>query len=390
MPYYRVVGEVPRKRHTQFRRPDGGLYAEELMGEEGFSSDSSLLYHRHLPTAIIKAEAVTPAVEPRLEPNLPLSPRHFRTQELTSAGDLVTGRMTLAGNGDVRLSYATSDRPSELYRNSMGDECVYVQRGRVRFESTYGVIEAAEGDYVVIPTGTIHRWVPQGGPANVLAIEAAGHIRPPRRYLSQYGQFLEHAPYCERDLRAPSEPLVVAGEEVPVLVRTRGGLTRLVYRHHPFDVVGWDGYLYPFAFNIEDFEPIVKKTHAPPPVHQTFEGPGFVVCSFCPRPLDYHPEAVPIPYNHHNVDSDEFMFYVGGDYSARAGSGIDVGSISLHPAGFTHGPQPGAVEAVIDAVSRGVTTTSEVAVMVDTFRPLDLGQGALSCEDPGYAWTWAR
>ncbi|NRQ36462.1 homogentisate 1,2-dioxygenase [Nonomuraea sp. NN258] len=389
MPYYRMVGEVPRKRHVQFRRPDGGLYAEELMGEEGFSSDSSLLYHRYLPTAIIKAEAVTPTGDTRLQANLPLSPRHFRTQDLTGAGDLVSGRILLAGNGDVRLSYASSDAPSELYRNSMGDECVYVQSGNVRFESTYGVIEAGAGDYVVIPTGTIHRWVPNGQ-VNVLAIEAAGHIRPPKRYLSQYGQFLEHAPYCERDLRSPSEPLIVAGEEVPVLVRTRGGLTRLVYRNHPFDVVGWDGYLYPYAFNINDFEPIVKKTHAPPPVHQTFEGPGFVVCSFCPRPLDYHPEAIPIPYNHHNVDSDEFMFYVGGDYSARKGSGIDVGSVSLHPAGFTHGPQPGAVEAVIDAVSRGVTTTSEMAVMVDTFRPLDLGQGALSCEDPGYAWTWAR
>ncbi|TDC00756.1 homogentisate 1,2-dioxygenase [Nonomuraea longispora] len=389
MPYYRVVGEVPRKRHVQFRRPDGGLYAEELMGEEGFSSDSSLLYHRHLPTAIVKAEAVTPTVGARLEANLPLSPRHFRTQELSSAGDLVTGRMLLAGNGDVRLSYAVSDRPSELYRDSMGDECVYVQRGTVRFESAYGVIEAGEGDYVVIPTGTIHRWVPDGQ-VSVLVIEAGGHIRPPKRYLSQHGQFLEHAPYCERDLRAPAEPFVVEGEEVPVLVRTRGGLTRLVYRNHPFDVVGWDGCLYPFAFNINDFEPIVKKTHAPPPVHQTFEGPGFVVCSFCPRPLDYHPEAVPIPYNHHNVDSDEFMFYAGGDYSARKGSGIDVGSVSLHPAGFTHGPQPGAVEAVIEAVGRGVTTTSEMAVMVDTFRPLDLGPAALSCEDPAYAWTWAR
>ncbi|NUW37394.1 homogentisate 1,2-dioxygenase [Nonomuraea sp. SMC257] len=399
MPYYRVVGEIPRKRHVQFRRPDGGLYAEELMGEEGFSSDSSLLYHRHLPTAIVKAEAVAQTTGAqttgaqtggaRLEPNLPLSPRHFRTQELGSAGDLVTGRIVLAGNGDVRLSYATSDQPSELYRNSMGDECVYVQRGRVRFESTYGAIDAREGDYVVVPTGTIHRWVPEGQ-VNVLAIEAAGHIRPPRRYLSQYGQFLEHAPYCERDLRAPAEPLLAEGEEVPVLVRTRGGLTRLFYRNHPFDVVGWDGCLYPYAFNIEDFEPVVKKTHAPPPVHQTFEGPGFVVCSFCPRPLDFHPESVPIPYNHHNVDSDEFMFYVGGDYSARRGSGIDVGSVSLHPAGFTHGPQPGAVEAVIDAVSRGVTTTSEMAVMVDTFRPLDLGPGALACEDTDYAWTWAR
>ncbi|SDH46230.1 homogentisate 1,2-dioxygenase [Sinosporangium album] len=390
MPYYRVVGEVPRKRHVQFKRPDGGLYAEELMGEEGFSSDSSLLYHRYLPTAIIKAETVDPPANASLAPNLPLSPRHFRTQDLTRGGDLVAGRRLLTGNGDVRISYASADTASELYRNSMGDECVYIQAGRARFESTYGAIDVGEGDYVVVPTGTIHRWVPLTETVSALAIEAAGHIRPPKRYLSKYGQFLEHAPYCERDLRAPGGPLIVEGEEVPVLVRTRGGLTRLVYRNHPFDVVGWDGYLYPYAFNIADFEPIVKRTHAPPPVHQTFEGPNFVICSFCPRPLDFHPEAIPIPYNHHNVDSDEFMFYVGGDYTARKGSGIDVGSISLHPAGFTHGPQPGAVEASIEAVRQGHTVTSELAVMIDTFRPLDLGEAALACEDPAYAWTWAR
>ncbi|MGW4641037.1 homogentisate 1,2-dioxygenase domain-containing protein [Sphaerisporangium sp. NPDC004334] len=391
MPYYRTVGEVPRKRHIQFRKPDGGLYAEELMGEEGFSSDSSLLYHRHLPTAIVKAEAVPDMVRTALSPNLPLSPRHFRTQNLPTGGDLVTSRQPLAGNADVRMSYAAADRPSELFRDSKGDECVYIAGGRVRFESTYGAIEAGEGDYVVIPTGTIHRWVPlDGTTVRALTIEASGHIRPPKRYLSQYGQFLEHAPYCERDLRAPSEPLTIEDAETPVLVRTRGGLTRLTYAHHPFDVVGWDGCLYPYAFNIADFEPVVKRTHAPPPVHQTFEGPGFVVCSFCPRPLDFHPEAVPIPYNHHNVDSDEFMFYVGGDYTARKGSGIDIGSISLHPAGFTHGPQPGAVEAVVEAVRQGHTMTSELAVMVDTFRPLDLGDAALACEDPGYAWTWAR
>ncbi|WP_214110280.1 homogentisate 1,2-dioxygenase [Acrocarpospora catenulata] len=385
MPYYQRVGEVPRKRHVRFHRPDGGLYAEELMGEEGFSSDSSLLYHRYLPTAIVKAEAVSGG-RTELAPNLPLSPRHFRTQDLGPAGDLVSGRRLLAGNNDVRIAYAASDQTSELYRNSMGDECVYVQSGEGVFESTYGALRVGTGDYVVIPTGTIHRWVPTGT-MTALVIEAAGHIRPPKRYLSQYGQFLEHAPYCERDLRVPDEPLITSGEDVPVLVRTRGGLTRLTYRNHPFDVVGWDGCLYPYAFNIDDFEPIVKRTHAPPPVHQTFEGPGFVICSFCPRPLDFHPEAVPIPYNHHNVDSDEFMFYVGGDYSARAGSGIDVGSISLHPAGFTHGPQPGAVEAVI---ASGATATSELAVMIDTFRPLDLGTAALACEDTGYAWTWAR
>ncbi|MFF4991805.1 homogentisate 1,2-dioxygenase [Streptosporangium saharense] len=390
MPYYRVVGEIPRKRHVQFRRPDGGLYAEELMGEEGFSSDSSLLYHRYLPTAIIKAEAVEPpASSATLTPNLPLSPRHFRTQDLPLGGDLVSGRGLLAGNADVRMSYAATETPSELYRNSMGDECVYIASGRVTFESTYGALEAGEGDYVVVPTGTIHRWVPQGR-VTAFVIEAAGHIRPPKRYLSQYGQFLEHAPYSERDLRTPQEPMLAEGEEVPVLVRTRGGLTRLVYRNHPFDVVGWDGCLYPYAFNINDFEPVVKRTHAPPPVHQTFEGPNFVVCSFCPRPLDFHPEAIPIPYNHHNVDSDELMFYAGGDYTARRGSGIDVGSISLHPAGFTHGPQPGAVEASVEAVRQGHTQTSELAVMVDTFRPLDLGSTGLSVEDPAYAWTWAR
>ncbi|MEZ0075187.1 homogentisate 1,2-dioxygenase [Planotetraspora sp. GP83] len=387
MPYYRVVGQVPGKRHVQFRQPDGRLYQEELMGEEGFSSDSSLLYHRHAPTAIVKAEAVDVGAS-GLTPNLPLSPRHFRTQDLPPGGDLVSGRSLLAGNADVRISYAAADRPSELYRDSMGDECVYIASGRARFESAYGAMDAREGDYVVVPTGTIHRWVPEGR-VTALVIEAAGHIRPPRRYLSQYGQFLEHAPYCERDLRAPTEPLLFDGEEVQVLVRTRGGLTRLTYAHHPFDVVGWDGCLYPYAFNIHDFEPIVKRTHAPPPVHQTFEGPGFVICSFCPRPLDFHPDAVPIPYNHHNVDSDEFMFYVGGDYTARKGSGIDVGSISLHPAGFTHGPQPGAVEAAVEAVRQGRSATSEMAVMLDTFRPLDLGPAALACEDPGYAWTWA-
>ncbi|RJL30936.1 homogentisate 1,2-dioxygenase [Bailinhaonella thermotolerans] len=390
MPHYRVVGEVPRKRHVQFRRPDGGLYAEELMGEEGFSSDSSLLYHRHLPTAIVKSEAVEDTSAGRLAPNLPLSPRHFRTQDLPTGGDLVTGRQLLAGNGDVRMSYAAADAPNELYRNSMGDEVVYVQSGSARFESTYGAMDVGAGDYVVIPTGTIHRFVPIEGPVKALVIEASGHVRPPKRYLSKHGQFLEHAPYSERDLRAPSEPHLVEDGETPVLVRTRGGLTRLTYAHHPFDVVGWDGFLYPYAFNINDFEPIVKRTHAPPPVHQTFEGPNFVICSFCPRPLDFDAEAIPIPYNHHNVDSDELMFYVGGDYSARKGSGIDVGSISLHPAGFTHGPQPGAVEAVIEAVKQGHDRTTEMAVMVDTFRPLDLGPAALRTEDPDYAWTWAR
>jgi len=302
----------------------------------------------------------------------------------------VLGRQLLFGNEDVRISFAAADSASELYRDSVGDEVVYVQNGSARFESTYGVLDAGEGDFVVIPTGTIHRWLPTADVVRALVVEARGHVRPPRRYLSQYGQFLEHAPYSERDLRAPGEPLIVEGAEITVLVRNRGGLSRLTYAHHPFDVVGWDGFLYPYAFNIEDFEPIVKRTHAPPPVHQTFEGPNFVICSFCPRPLDFDPAAVPIPYNHHNVDSDEMMFYVGGDYTARKGSGIGIGSISLHPSGFTHGPQPGAVEAAVAGLARGVTATSETAVMIDTFRPLLLGPAAARSEDPEYAWTWAR
>ena len=391
MPYYRVSGEIPRKRHVRFRGPGGDLYAEELMGEEGFSSDSSLLYHKHAPTAIVKSEGLPDAVgEATLAPNHPLLPRHYRTQDLPSGGDLVLGRQVLMGNDDVRICFAAADAPSDLYRNSTGDEAVYLRSGSATFESVYGRIDAVAGDYVIVPRGTIHRWLPADGGMHAMVFEARGHIRPPRRYLSSFGQFLEHAPYCERDLRGPDGPLLTEGEDVPVVVRNRGGLTRLTYAFHPFDVVGWDGYLYPYAFNIADFEPIVKRTHAPPPVHQTFEGPNFVICSFCPRPLDFDAEAVPIPYNHHNVDSDEMMYYVGGDYSARKGSGVDLGSITLHPSGFTHGPQPGAVEAVIKGVAEGKTTTDETAVMIDTFRPLMLAEPAGVAEDPNYAWTWAN
>jgi homogentisate 1,2-dioxygenase len=392
MPYYRVAGEVPRKRHVRFRGQDGSLFAEELMGEEGFSSDSSLLYHQHPPTAIVKSEGLDDVVAAGsgVMPNHPLLPRHYRTQDLPAGGDLVQGRQLLMANDDVRISFAAADAGSELYRNSLGDEAVYIRSGSAAFESVYGRIDATAGDYVIVPRGTIHRWLPGEGGLHALIVEASGHIRPPRRYLSAVGQFLEHAPYCERDLRGPEGPLLLAGEDVPVIVRNRAGLTRLTYAFHPFDVVGWDGYLYPYAFSISDFEPIVKRTHAPPPVHQTFEGPNFVICSFCPRPLDFDPEAVPIPYNHHNVDSDEMMYYVAGDYSARKGSGVGLGSITLHPSGFTHGPQPGAVEAVIAGLAEGKTTTDETAVMIDTFRPLQLARVASQAEDPEYAWSWAR
>ncbi|MDA8070608.1 MAG: homogentisate 1,2-dioxygenase [Actinomycetota bacterium] len=387
MPYYRKVGEIPRKRHQQFPQTGGGLYAEELMGSDGFSSESALLYHRHAPTALVKVEGVPdPPGRKRLQGNEPLLPRHLRTHDIEPAGDLVTGRHLLLGNDDVRISYAAASEPSELHRNAFGDECVFVEEGSARFESVFGVIDAVAGDYVVVPKATTYRWVPAAGSTvRTLVIEAAGHLQPPGRYFSPRGQLLEHAPFSERDLRGPEHPFLCEGEEVAVTVSHRGGTTRYTYAHHPFDVVGWDGCWYPYALSIHDFEPIVKRFHAPPPVHQTFEGPGFVVCSFCPRPFDFDPSAVAVSYNHANTDADEVLFYVGGDFMSRKGSGIGLGSISLHPAGFVHGPQPGSVEA-----SLGQPATDEWAVMVDTFRPLELGTEAIAIEDTGYAWSWTR
>jgi homogentisate 1,2-dioxygenase len=438
MPFYRAVGLIPRKRHTQFHRPEGGLYAEELMGVEGFSAESALLYHRHPPTAILDSALWETPGDAPTKANRPLLPRHLVTHKLDSGpADAVTGRQLLLGNGDVRIGYVAATTASPLYRNAVGDECVYVEAGTGVVETSFGALAVGAGDYVVIPTSTIHRWLPKGpDPLRLLTIEATGHIGPPKRYLSAKGQHLESSPYCERDLRGPTEPLLAddfgaysgvgsetsggtgrgtdtstgggtsggAGDTdvvhglarssrdlgtarspgVEVLVRHRAGGSRVTYARHPFDVVGWDGCLYPYAFNIGDFEPITGRVHQPPPVHQTFEGPNFVICSFVPRKVDYHPQAIPVPYNHHNVDSDEVLFYTGGSYEARKGSGIGQGSISLHPAGLTHGPQPGAVER-----SLGAESFDELAVMVDTFRPLELGAAAAACEDPGYAWTWA-
>jgi homogentisate 1,2-dioxygenase len=393
--HYRRVGEVPPKKHTQFRRPDGRLYAEEMIGEEGFSSNSSLLYHRDLPSALVDARPWE-LPDQSLTPNSPLLPRHLKLHDLFpgeehKAVDPVTGRRLVLGNADVRISYAVSSLPSPLYRNGVGDECVFVERGTATVETVFGALEAGPGDYVILPRGTTHRWVPTGAePLRAYAIEANSHITPPKRYLSTFGQFLEHSPYNERDLRAPGEPIAVEGSDVEVYVKHRGdgpgGLAGTVHvvPEHPFDVVGWDGCLYPYAFNVADFEPITGRVHQPPPVHQVFEGQNFVICNFVPRKVDYHPLAVPVPYYHSNVDSDEVMFYVDGDYEARKGSGIGKGSISLHPGGHSHGPQPGAMEASI-----GREYVDELAVMVDTFRPLGLGEGGSAVDDGAYAWTWS-
>ncbi len=390
MAYYRRCGQVPPKRHTQHRTPEGGLHYEELMGAEGFSADSSLLYHRHIPSAVVDA---TPWELPDLTttPNAPLLPRHLRLHELFPGGtgadtDVVTGRRLVLGNADVRISYVVACRASPLYRNAVGDECVYVEAGAATVETVFGTLHARQGDYVLLPRATTHRWLPDG-PLRCYVIEADSHLAPPKRYLSRYGQLLEHAPYCERDLHGPVEPLLVEATDVEVLVKHRGSGgpagTRYVLPHHPFDVVGWDGCLYPHTFNVADFEPITGRVHQPPPVHQVFEGHNLVVCNFVPRKVDYHPLAIPVPYYHSNVDSDEVMFYCGGDYEARKGSGIGQGSVSLHPGGYCHGPQPGAYERSI-----GVQQVDELAVMVDTFRPLELGEGGRAAEDPAYAWTW--
>jgi homogentisate 1,2-dioxygenase len=387
MPYYRQVGEVARKRHTVFTDGSGHRLHEELMGQAGFSSRSALLYHRNSPSAITAIEPIDTQPE-ALEPDQPLTPRHVRTGELDRVGDLVTDRRVLFGNADVRISFACATGRSPLYRNATGDELVYVQSGTARLESVFGTLEVGPGDYVVVPASTTHRWV-HNEPVDALVVEARGHVAPPGKYLSTEGQFLEHAPYCERDLRAPTEPLMVGGndsvENVDVIVRTHAGLTRHTHRHHPFDVVGWDGQLYPWALNIADFEPIVGRVHQPPPVHQTFEGPGFVVCSFVPRLFDFHPDAVKVPYHHANTDSDEVLFYSDGNFMSRAGSGIGVGSISYHPAGFIHGPQPGSHEA-----SLGHDRTEETAVMIDTFAPLAVSDLARSVSVADYPWSWAR
>ncbi|WP_300458296.1 homogentisate 1,2-dioxygenase [uncultured Nocardioides sp.] len=387
MAYYRSVGDVPPTRHTQHRDPEGRLYREELMGEEGFSSDSSLLYHRGVPSAIVASE-VWELPDQSRTPNHPLAPRHLRLHDLETGTDAVTGRRVVLANNDVRLSYVlTGTEPSAYYRDAIGDECVFVESGSGVVETVFGVVAYRAGDFVVIPRATTHRWVP-AEPSRLYATEASSHIAPPKRYLSKYGQLLEHAPYCERDLHGPTAPLLQEGAEVEVLVkhRTSAGIvgTRMVYATHPLDVVGWDGCLYPYTLNVDDYMPITGKVHQPPPVHQVFEGWNFVICAFLPRKVDYHPLAVPVPYYHSNVDSDEVMFYVAGDYEARKGSGIGLGSISLHPGGHAHGPQPSAIEA-----SLGAERFEETAVMVDTFAPLELGEGGLAVEDPTYAFSWA-
>jgi homogentisate 1,2-dioxygenase len=383
MPSYQHLGQVPPKRHTQFRQPDGKLYSEELFGEEGFSGVYSLLYHQHPPTRVSQIAKYGDVCHTEW-PQEVHRHHHLQTAPVEPAGDPVAGRRLLMYNNDCALSMVRpTARMDYYYRNAMGDELLFVHEGQGTLETIFGLVPYHEGDYLVVPRGTTYRVQPAAGAQRYLVVEAfGGPIQPPHRYRNAFGQLLEHSPYCERDLHAPAElPRHEERGEYQVRVKVNDQLMTYTFDFHPLDVVGWDGYLYPYSFNIADFEPITGRVHQPPPVHQTFEGPNFVVCSFCPRKLDYHPQAIPVPYNHSNIDSDEMIYYVSGNFGSRRG--IEVGSITLHPRGIPHGPHPGTVEK-----SLGAERTEELAVMVDTFRPLKLAADAEALDDPQYPYSW--
>ena len=383
MPHYQQQGKIPPKRHTQFRQPDGSLYHEEVIGAEGFSGISSIAYHIHPPTAIVRVEPPQDyGVIYADEKNM--MHRHLVGAQVPGGGDWLSGRRYLLGNADVRLALCAPSEPMNYYyRNASCDELVYVHEGQGELLSPLGKVSFTAGDYVHVPRTITHQWkVSLDQPARFLVIESASELRPPKRYRNQYGQLLEHSPYCERDVKTP-EPLEPSDEQGAFEVRIlkHGQLQRLIYAYHPFDVVGWDGCMYPYAISIHDFEPITGRIHQPPPVHQMFEAHNFVVCSFVPRKFDYHPQAIPAPYNHSNIDSDEVLFYAEGNFMSR--KGVDRASLTLHPGGLPHGPHPGTVEA-----SLGKEATEELAVMVDTFRPLKLTQTALEVEDKNYIYSW--
>jgi len=381
MPSYIRAGSLPDKRHIQFRRPDGGLYAEELFSTKGFESVYSLLYHLAPPTATLDVRPWK-RLKPVLRANDPLRNRHFLTATLPAGADAVEARVPVLGNADILISVAAfSDAMPYFYRNVGGDELLFVHHGRGTLQTPFGDLAYRPNDYLVIPSGTTYRALPVEA-TRMLVHESIGMVKVPRRYRNEFGQLEEHAPYYERDFRAPvlGEPVAATGE-YEVRVTNAGRDAVYTVRHHPCDVVGWDGYCYPYAFNLDDFTPITGKIHQPPPAHATFEAPGAAFCAFVPRMFDYHPQAVPVPYNHSSVDCDEVLYYVSGNFMSRRG--VEEGSITLHAAGAPHGPQPGAVEA-----SLGKTATDEVAVMVDTFKPLMVAQAVDACEDANYFRSW--
>ena len=383
MPFYRHLGKIPHKRHTVFRQPNGELYHEQLFGTIGFDGMSSLLYHLQPPTKvneILGKKDISPVIE--VDKNMQM--RAFKGFDVPEIKDLIDSRIPVLTNSDVtlHLSRPTNLTENYFYKNVDADEVIFIHEGKGKLRTQVGNIDFSYGDYLVIPRGMIYQMSFENVNNRHFIIESRHPIYTPKRYRNWFGQLLEHSPFCERDLRTP-EGLETHDEkgEFIVKIKKEGILYDYSYASHPFDVIGWDGYNYPYAFSIHDFEPITGRVHQPPPVHQTFETSAFVICSFCPRLYDYHPEAIPAPYNHSNIDSDEVLYYVDGDFMSR--NDISKGQITLHPSGIPHGPHPGAYERSI-----GKTKTEELAVMVDTFKPLKLTKQAVEIEVKDYYKSW--
>jgi homogentisate 1,2-dioxygenase len=382
---YESLGEVPVKRHVQVRRNGAGseLLTEEVLGYEGFSGNETILYHLHSPCRLDAVGDFTPIVRDEWVPDAHVH-RLADANPVAAGGDPVSGRQLLMFNGDIEVSICKPT--SELdgfYRNGEGDEVLYIHRGGGVLRTMFGRVPFREKDYVVIPRGTTHTWeLPDGEEQFWVCFHTPGEIETPNRYRNRYGQLLEHSPFSQRDFHGPLELETYEDSgEFHVTVRVRDGFQRYVLDRHPFDVVGWDGYVFPYTFNADDFEPRAGRFHLPPPAHQTFQGPNFVICTFAPRMLDWDPEAVPLPYHHSNIQSEEVMFYADGDYAAR--KGVEIGCLTLHPSGLPHGPQPGTVEKAL-----GAKATSELAVMWDTFRPLRLTTLWQANDKPEYAYSW--
>jgi homogentisate 1,2-dioxygenase len=385
MPHYYRLGNIPHKRHTQFRKPDGGLYSEQLFSTEGFSDDYALLYHCHPPTQIIKTEPQVD-VSPQIAEEKMLSHRCFESFNIKPGGEFLQSRIPVLVNSDCHIVLAApqSGTKDYFYKNTDADEMIFVHEGSGTVKTQYGQLPFSYGDYIILPRGTIYQIEFKDDKNRLFIVESFSPLRFPKRYQSKYGQLMEHSPFCERDIRPPQD-LETFDQKGDFLIKAKkkGVLYGLHYGTHPFDVIGWDGCCYPYIFSIHDFEPITGRVHMPPPIHQTFETNSFVVCSFVPRLYDYHPNAIPAPYNHSNIDSDEVLYYVDGDFMSR--KHVTRGMITLHPAGIPHGPHPGAVEKSI-----GARETKELAVMVDTFRPLMLTKQALEIENTDYVMSWAE
>jgi homogentisate 1,2-dioxygenase len=384
--FYHRLGHIPPKRHTQFRQPDGSLYKEEVVSSEGFSGIYSTLYHIHPPTQIKSIGRREPFAVKRKE-DYELRQTHLNTSKVQSTGsDYLDARKVLLSNSDCSIAICSPQerRMSYFYKNAEGDEVIFIHDGNGTLISPFGKLPIKKGDYVVIPRTVIYKLEFDEGPLRLLIIESTSPVETVKRYRNQLGQLLEHSPYCERDIRPPHE-LVTNRESGDHLVKIKkqGYLHHYVYEFSPLDLVGWDGFLWPYAFSIHDFEPITGRVHQPPPVHQTFQGHNFVICSFVPRLFDYHPLAIPAPYNHSNIDSDEVLYYAEGNFMSR--KGISRGSFTLHPGGLPHGPHPGTVEKSI-----GAKETQELAVMIDTFRPLFLTEDAVSFLDQNYPMSWTE